>query len=279
MPTECDCPHCGASSKVEDRDRGKIVPCQRCGEPIETLLCRGHGWQRLVPKVILGALVVFLFVGGLLPAIQQIRSPGPRRGCHSNLRQIGIALQNYHAHHKRFPPAYTVDEHGNRLHRRRTLILPFMEQQSTYDMFDMNEPWDSPRNARAATTLIATYMCPVKHRSHDDRADLLKTNYVMIVGAKTISPGETGRSVNEIADGASKTLLIVEVAGAETPWAEPRDLSADKLAGGISGPHAEGAWALFADGSVSFLDDSLTPQTIKALSTIAGGEDVPWPPK
>jgi len=74
---------------------------------------------------------------------------------------------------------------------------------------------------------------------------------------------------------------------------EARDLEADKITfrvndglnfrtitGGIGGKHADaqGAWAMCADGAVYCLEASMKPDVLKALSTIAGGEKVDWPP-
>ena len=142
---------------------------------------------------------------------------GPPK-CQYKLRQIGIALQNYHAANGSFPPAYTVDENGQRLHSWRTLILPYMEGHSLYNRFDMTEPWDSPTNQKAATAMLderyLVYVCP------ESRRKSLKTSYVMIVGPNTISSGEKGVGLSEITDGPSKTILLVEIANSDIQWSK-----------------------------------------------------------
>ncbi|MEL7264459.1 MAG: DUF1559 domain-containing protein [Planctomycetota bacterium] len=71
--------------------------------------------------------------------------------CSNNVKQIGLGLANYHASWNSFPPAYTVDANGNRLHSWRTLILPYVEQQPLYDRIDLTKPWDDPAHASQLT--------------------------------------------------------------------------------------------------------------------------------
>ena len=63
----------------------------------------------------------------------------------NNIRNITLALLNYADTHKAFPPAYTVDANGNRLHSWRTLLLPYLDQQSLYESIDFSKPWNRSR--------------------------------------------------------------------------------------------------------------------------------------
>ena len=81
-----------------------------------------------------GCLVIAL----MLPAQRRAREPARRSQCKNNLKQIGLALHNYHETYGAFPPAYTVDADGKRLHSWRTLILPYLDQAPLYDKIDFS---------------------------------------------------------------------------------------------------------------------------------------------
>ena len=61
-----------------------------------------------------------------------------------------MAVANYHDTYGRFPAAYVADRDGRPMHSWRVLILPLLEQRTTYDAYDFAEPWDGPNNRRLA---------------------------------------------------------------------------------------------------------------------------------
>jgi hypothetical protein len=63
--------------------------------------------------------------------------------CEARLRQIGLALQNYHDQHGSFPPAYTLGPDNKPWHSWRVLILPQLGEQKLYQEYRFDEPWDS----------------------------------------------------------------------------------------------------------------------------------------
>jgi hypothetical protein len=229
-------------------------------------------------------MAVVLVVGGLLGlsarALWQAREAARDAGCGWNLKQIGIALQNYHEVNGCFPPAYLADSTGKPMHSWRILILPYLESSSTYGAYNFAEPWDGPRNRRFLDRRPSSYRCP------SQGARPLLTSYVMIVGPGTISPGASSRSLGDVRDGAGRTILVAEVANLDIPWTEPRDLDARAMSWAIddpsrpslSSPHGTGPGAVFADGTFRRLGGiRLWPDRLRALTTIAGGE--PDPPR
>lgn len=200
---------------------------------------------------------------------------GPRRfSCTNNLKQITLALHTYHDVHHRFPPAYIADENGRPMHSWRVLILPFLEQNSLYDRYDFNEPWDGPNNRLLLAEMPDVYRCP------HDTTSTPTTSYVAIVGPETAWPVATSVRLGGIRDGPGRTVLVVESHDAAIPWMQPADLESPVLVPrinrwpgpGISSAHPGGAQAAFADGHVEFLSDSLAPDEVRALLTISGGE-------
>lgn len=110
--------------------------------------------ELLVVIAIFGILVALL-----LPAVQAAREAGRRAQCSNNLKQIGLALHNYHDTFKKFPFGWSDRGAG-----WSTMILPQIEQGSLYNTLGFAESnnWDSNNtpNERAAGTVISAYRCP-----------------------------------------------------------------------------------------------------------------------
>ena len=136
--------------------------------------------ELLVVIAIIGVLVALL-----LPAVQQAREAARRTQCRNNLKQIGLAIYNYHDTHNVFPLSTTGSQPsgastgcGNGFYSWLALILPQLEQGPLYqsinfqvgmmDSCSQNVPADydqasissSHPNARAAATSIPAFLCP-----------------------------------------------------------------------------------------------------------------------
>lgn len=221
--------------------------------------------------------------------MQSAREAARRAACLNNLKQISLGLQNYYSAHGHFPPAYVADADGRPMHSWRVLILPYMEWKSLYDAYDFDEPWNGPNNRKLAGSMPNEYCCP---SSEDSQYELGMTNYVAVVGPKTVWPeGETVK-MDDIPDGTGNTIMLVEIADPDIRWMEPRDLSFEeavrgvnpKSERGISSPHVWCNGYFFhdtpvvhvalADGSVRSLAAGISPKKVEALLTVDGGETI-----
>ncbi len=151
----------------------------------------------------------------LLPAVAATREAARRSQCVNNLKQIAIALHNYHDTYKTLPPAYIADKNGKPIHSWRVIILPWIEQQALYDRYKFDEPWDGPNNSKLHKALRG-YQCP------NDRGS--QSSYYVVVGDQTAWPGEQARSWSQITDGLANSILVVEAEGRGRHWMEPVDI-------------------------------------------------------
>ncbi|MGD9647316.1 MAG: DUF1559 domain-containing protein [Pirellulales bacterium] len=287
MPVNFVCPHCGAQTVVADQFVGRTGACASCGQPITVhgspgaaALAPPKSNTILLVVILAVALVVLLACAGLLvalllPAVNAAREAGRKTQCRNNLRQIGLALHGYQTMHGCFPPAYIPDENGEPMHSWRVLILPFMGYEELYDQYDFDEPWDSPANMALADQMPSEFTCPT-----DPNALTNNTSYVAAVGPDRMFPGADARTPNDVADGLSNTIAVVEFSDSQINWLEPRDAPAagELVAHGPPFSNHPGGWfALMADGSVRWVFDSTSAQDVDAMMTVDGGESVMMP--
>ncbi|MDG3004461.1 DUF1559 domain-containing protein [Paludisphaera mucosa] len=206
-----------------------------------------------------------------LPAVQSAREAARRAQCVNNLKQIGLACLNYESVAGALP-ADIVDKDGKPLLSWRVAILPYMEEQALYGKFKLDEPWDSPHNKPLLDEMPRSFLCPSRPTT-----DKTRSPYQGFAGPHALF--EPGRKIKltEIPDGTSTTLLAVE--GAEdVPWSKPGDIAFDPDAAptlkGAGSKHPGGFNALFADGHVKFLKNSINPVVLKAMITRDLGEVV-----
>jgi hypothetical protein len=223
----------------------------------------GRTWLLLV------LLTLVVLIALLLPAVSAAREAARRIACNNQLKQIGIALYNYHVANGCFPPAYIADKNGKPMHSWRVLILPFLDDAPLYNAYNFNEPWDGPNNKKLLASRPYGYACPSDKNAYSQGATF--TSYVAVVGANA---AWTGATPGNPAGDPSKTIMLVEVADAGIQWSEPKDVSLDALLAGTPGsvkvsskhfrehefftytPRA-GVNVALADGSVCFLPGGL----------------------
>ena len=194
----------------------------------------------------------------------------------NNLKQIGLAMWNYHDANGRFPAAYSTDKQGKPLLSWRVHLLPYLEQQVLYHEFHLDEPWDSPHNKKLIGRMPAVYRFGAPSAVDKTDADG-KTRYLVPRGEATMFPGDKGVKVAEITDGTSNTVLAVEADEAHAVvWTKPEDWSYDpkKPLDGVRNAHPDGFLVAMADGSVHFMSNTIDPTTWGALLTRSGGEPV-----
>jgi prepilin-type processing-associated H-X9-DG protein len=184
--------------------------------------------------------IIALLVGLLLPAIQAARESARRTQCTDNLKQIGIALLDFHNAKGHFPAGYTatptyVDGATDTTPGWgwATAILPFMEEGNLSQTINAKLPVEDPANATAIQTMLSIYLCPtdqttgpfnITDQNGATLASAAPASYAACVGGdESATSDATGLGIfyrnshtriAEIKDGTSKTIAVGEKAWA-----------------------------------------------------------------
>lgn len=284
-------------------------------------------------EVLVVISVIVILIGILIPAVQRVRASAARASCTNNLKQVGLAFHAYEGACREFPPGRISTP---TLHGWAYLLLPYIEQHEVYKIYDPDSNWSSTNNRAARRAPIRTFVCPAVGNPERTSADPSATfpsavsDYapVSAVGDKlcvflgytpTTFPTERRKGVLEtnqatriedIRDGTSSTLMIVEDADRPNRWRLGSRVSGSAVTGAgwaddqapftVEGTdsdtatadrgvcvvnctnnnevysfHSSGANVLFADGSVHFLRASITPHVMVGLITKRNGDPVP----
>jgi len=239
---------------------------------------RMRGTGMAITGLVLGVIgcmitVPALLLGLLLPATQKVREAANRMSSMNNLKQLAIAMQNYHDVNGCFPPAVVRGRDGKPLYSWRVLLLPYLEQKSLFDQFKLDEPWDGPNNIKLLAQMPRVFEDPSARTPEGGM-----TVYQVFTGPKTAFESPRGENMLSFTDGLANTILIAEAATA-VPWSKPADLSfrADGPLPKLGGHHAGGFNIALADGSVRFLHQEVAESVLRGLITRNGNENVQVP--
>jgi hypothetical protein len=211
------------------------------------------------PKDAIADVMILIAIGIICPglllsAISSPRGAIMRAACMNNLKQIGLALHNYHDTNNNFPPANVCDKNGKALFSWRVEILPMLDNDSLYNALNKDEPWNSPNNIKQLNRTIPLYKCPSGGSENVD----FSTNYIAIIGPGTAWREDGLVKLTDLPDGGSHTVMALESINSGVHWAEPRDLTVEEAIEGlktgkglrISTAHPSVIQVLLADGAV-----------------------------
>ena len=192
--------------------------------------------------------IIAVLIGLLLPAVQAAREAARRAQCVNNMKQLGLALHNYHDVHNRFPMG-TIRNPANGLFVDNTgyrqpfvvTLLPYYEQANAYNAYNMNLIFNTPANSTTRLIWLDIYQCPSDERQMFNQLTAgvavpidTKGNYGLNWGTtaywnqgagngQKVAPFYMGYGANfaDITDGTSSTLAMLEMRQAPSPNGSP----------------------------------------------------------
>ena len=165
--------------------------------------------ELLVVIAIIGILVALL-----LPAVQAAREAARRTECTNNLKQIGLALHNFHDTYGKLPPAryYPEGRIGGNYPSWPALITPYLEARAAYDQWHFDSSFYNNLNKSAREVNIPVWTCPTRRKSGALSAERnLQRSKHGAVGDYAGNFGEEIIFTIEVATGA--TGVIVQAGG------------------------------------------------------------------
>lgn len=240
--------------------------------------------------------IIAILIALLLPAVQQAREAARRTQCKNNLKQIGLALHNYHDVHLAFPPGFvwtTTDAEDNHW-AWSTFILPFIDQAPLFAVLNPGPTTATQAlttNLSALQTPFPAFRCPSAtgpdvnsdadrgfvDGNGDDR-DITTSNYVAVNSSAELRPlgadvdGVFYRNskvrMRDITDGTSNTIGIGERAfllGGVTLRA-----STLFMQNGAGGNNSD-VGVVYGHGSGERAINSLDTQSVRGFSSVHTG--------
>ena len=241
-----------------------------------------------------------VLVALLVPAVQQAREAARRTQSKNNLRQIGLAMHNFHDTHNHFPQGTIPSKKLKPEERQSWLVplLPYMDQAPLYNSMNVNlqesVQWDDDALEAANRRSLPALQNPSQPQQGFQSGEPATTDYAGWAGVGKDAPTEKSKPekkgvfgyeratrIGDITDGTSNTVMVSDVvAKGRGPWAQGgtatiRALTAKPYVNGpdgIGSPHVGGFHVLMCDGSVRFVSQNIDPGTLEKLATRAGGE-------
>ena len=168
--------------------------------------------------------IIAVLIALLLPAVQQAREAARRSQCKNNLKQIGLALQNYLDTNQVFPPAICLPSDDGAW-SAQTRLLAYLEQGTLYKKINFKQHYSGQPDV--IRVRAATYLCPSEindRQSQEDGLDQYPINYGvnegtwLVFNPSTPNAGNNGafgpnakNTIASFTDGTSSTLMMSEV--------------------------------------------------------------------
>ena len=221
----------------------------------------GNSWKMYAALGVCAAILIAIF----LPLIRAARDSAREMQSGNNLRQLGLANQNYSDTYKRFPIGADVDGEIGK-HGWFTRCMPYIEANRLYNQINFKVHWEHPVHRHI---FYYNYGCTL--RPNVD-SSFSSEGYGLLHYRGNPNIFRRNRSVEilELTAGTSNTWLIGEVDGQYQPWGYPfnwQPLTTPFNTGkGSFGGTRGGVQMVMTDSSLRFISDSIDVETLKSLA-------------
>lgn len=224
--------------------------------------------ELLVVITIIGILIALL-----LPAVQAAREAARRLQCSNNLKQISLAMLSYESTYGRLPVG--VRWMPEPLSTAFIALLPYVEQQALYEMYDYRVRNYS--NPQVISQQVPAYLCPSDTASGRRLFEMVhwgRSNYAVCFGSDTMTESPTdlttdgafeiglGRSLSDIKDGTANTVILSEIIAGTTDVV---------LASGDT--DYRGVWAQVVTGASVYMHRDTPNSSVGDAMFVCGGSD------
>ena len=135
------------------------VEINRSSKVLDMHVAKKHGFTLV--ELLVTIAIIGILIGMLLPAVQMVREAARRTACVNNLKQIGLAIQNYHGSRGRIPPARGADGFLG----WPVYLMPELEQANLYDQYDLTRRY-AEQDPELVKRPIPTMFCPSRRNSY-----------------------------------------------------------------------------------------------------------------
>jgi hypothetical protein len=207
----------------------------------------------------------------LVTGIAASQEAATRREKMMPLREIGLALHNYHDIYGGFP-SYCAPQSSREENKGlswRIYLLPLVGESQLYEEFHLDEPWDSEHNKTLIEKMPKIFACDgVEKPGH--------TSYHVFIGESTPFGKEAPTKIANITDGTSNTIMVVQAGPDKAEiWTKPSGIEFDPGDPKATlGKLADTFLVLFCDGSVRDLSSEIDDAVLSRLIQHADGEVV-----
>jgi len=224
-------------------------------------------------------LIIPCLIALLLPAVQQAREAARRTQARNHMKQMALAMHNFHDTYQYFPPKNIEGETqpGEQVQSWMTDMLPYMDQYPLHQQIQYSLAWDDPGNKLPMGTVIPSYINPSEPTTPIDANGYAVAHFA--ANSHVVSESHH-MPIREITDGTSNTILAGTVNDGFKPWGDPTN-HRDPSLGAIGGPQAFGSphagiiMVVLADGSVRAISNNIDPEVLRLLGDPADGQPVP----
>ncbi|MBT4866125.1 MAG: DUF1559 domain-containing protein [Planctomycetaceae bacterium] len=223
---------------------------------------RGFTLIELLVVIAIMAILVAL----LLPAVQQAREAARRSTCKNNMKQVALALHNYHDTHGSFPP-FIINRNGNPSRigdvdkgaNWLVFLLPFVDQAPLYKQWN----FDIPANQNPGrSTELAVFKCPSDPKSSGNHCAYAgggwaRGNYGMNVSPCSHGLGGANSSLGGLG-GANHVVRFRDVTDGTSTT-----VAIDEIRAGLNTQDLRGSWAMpgLSAGTAAMFNDASAPNS------------------